>query len=338
MALNLFGSGAASDAAGANQQAALQALLAGQYQSGQYQAGAIPAIQAGQAGALGALGGAQTGGVSALTGGQAGALGALGTGLSGQLDAYNAALARAIPAAAGIGAAYAPVSNLAGSYGAPVNLALGALGAQGPDAQAAARSAFTASPGYQFQVNEATRAAENAAAATGTLGSGNTLDAIRSRAQGFASQDYNSWLNNLLGFTNPQLQATTTAAGGQAQGASALTNLLQNWGTQTGGAYGAYGPAAAGVYSGTGSQVANLLSTLGQGQAGVYTGGASDISNVLGNVLGANTQGIQNYTSADIAANNLKAQAASTDAANFWNLIGNLGGAAVKGAFPAKPA
>jgi hypothetical protein len=71
-------------------------------------------------------------------------------------------------------------------------------------------------PGYDFAVSEATNAAARKAASLGIAGSGNTLDAIRDRAQGFANQEYGSYLDRLAGLISPALTATSGAATGRA--------------------------------------------------------------------------------------------------------------------------
>ena len=204
--------------------------------------------------------------------------------------------------------AFAPLSALGQNYGRAVGSYYDALGLNGPEGVTRAQGQFTTSPGYQFAVDEATKAAANRAASLGIAGTGNTLDEIRNRAQGFAKQDYGSYLDRLAGFVNPQLAATTAAAQGGAN--AALTTA-----GQIGGAYTGTGGGLANIYRGTGQDVANVFGNVAQGQTGV-----------LRDVTGGNVQ-----------ANNLVAQAGMQDASNFWNLLGNLGGAAAKAAFPGKP-
>ncbi len=58
---------------------------------------------------------------------------------------------------------------------------------------------YTQSPGYQFRLNEALGGANNAAAAGGMLGSPQNREQDEKVAEGLASQDYETWLNHLLG-------------------------------------------------------------------------------------------------------------------------------------------
>jgi len=93
-----------------------------------------------------------------------------------------------------------------------------ALGLNGAVGNAAATSAFQTSPGYQFQVDQATEAAKRNAASMGMLGSGNTMIGIADRTQNIANQEYNNWLGNL----NTASQSGQNAAGSQAGYVSAL--------------------------------------------------------------------------------------------------------------------
>lgn len=65
---------------------------------------------------------------------------------------------------------------------------------------------YKASPGYQYQVNEATRQANQAAAAGGMLGSPAEQAALAKRVSGIASQDYGDYLNRALGIYGGGLQ------------------------------------------------------------------------------------------------------------------------------------
>jgi hypothetical protein len=296
--------------------------------------------------AIGALGGINW---NALQAYQGGALGALGTGQQASLDALRSALASetaaytgAVPQAeaalrAGI-SAYEPVTtaaqtaattlgNLGAGYQGDIDAYRDAMGLNGPEGVARAQARFTTGPGYQFAVDEATKAAANRAASLGIAGGGNTLAEISRRAQGLAGQEYGDYLTRLSGYVNPlvgyQQQARTTAAmlpyqaatfvaPNVQQGYKTLADLYTGTAGRVGGAYGAYGPAVAGVQTGYGQNVANVAGNVYQGT----TGTARDI------------------TSGNIAANNLQAQAGMQDAANWWNLMGSALGGATKAFFP----
>ena len=74
-----------------------------------------------------------------------------------------------------------------------------ALGLNGAAGTASAQGAYSASPGYQFQMDQGLQALERSASARGMLASGNTSADILGYSQGLASQDYGSWLDRLNG-------------------------------------------------------------------------------------------------------------------------------------------
>src|SRR5262245_24870811 len=242
----------------------------------------------------------QTGALGAIGQGLTSTVGALGTGLTNQLDAYNRALADATRAGTAGVAAYQPLSALGGQYGRAVDLYQNALGVNGPAGAQQAKAAFLASPGYQYQVEQANKAAENRAASLGLAGSGNTLQAIASNVRGLAAGDYNQWLQNLQGFVAPQLQATAGAAGGLAGAQKTLADIANTGGTNLGQAYGTNAAQLAGYNTGA-----------GEGQANVY-----------GNVAGLGSQASRDLATGTMQANNLLAQAGMQYAANAWGAIG----------------
>jgi hypothetical protein len=94
---------------------------------------------------------------------------------------------------------------------------------------------YTKSPGYQFQLDEATKALERSAAARGRLDSGETRKALQSYAQGLAAQDfdkfqqrttqdYYNYLSALTGSGGQQATGSATALGANA--ASSAANIL----------------------------------------------------------------------------------------------------------------
>lgn len=100
-------------------------------------------------------------------------------------------------------AAYAPGGSLAGTFKAPT-------------ADEAA-----ATPGYEFQRNEGTKAVQRSAAAAGGLGSGGTMKALDQYSQGLASTYYQQAYNNAL-------QSYQTNHQNTLQGYLALTGVGQN--------------------------------------------------------------------------------------------------------------
>lgn len=114
-----------------------------------------------------------------------------------------------------------------------------ALGLNGADAGAAARSAYTTSPGYDFQMEQGLQALDRQRAASGSLASGGaSADAIK-YATGLASQDYGSWLDRLAGLntqygnTTNARAAITTGLGDTLYG-TGLTKGQIGWNTETG--------------------------------------------------------------------------------------------------------
>jgi len=205
--------------------------------------------------------------------------------------------------------AYAPVTALGQKYGGATSLYLDALGVNGPGGADRAKAAFTTGPGYQFAVDQATDAAARKAASLGIAGSGNTLDAIRDRAQGFANQEYGTYLSRLGGFVSPELEATRAGAAGTAAGYGAEADLLSR-----------LGAARAGLAGDVARGRIGLAGTVAGGQAGVARDVAQGQIGIGGNVTGGIAQSTQS-----------EADAANRGSANFWNLLANLGGAAVRG-------
>ena len=62
-------------------------------------------------------------------------------------------------------------------------------------------SSFTESPGYQFRFDEGLRASRYGQNAGGYLDSGRGLKELTQYGQGMASQDYQSYINNLMGLS-----------------------------------------------------------------------------------------------------------------------------------------
>jgi hypothetical protein len=109
------------------------------------------------------------------------------------------------------------------------------LGLNGPDAAARAMGNFSASPGYQWQLDQGLRAIDAGAAASGMLRSGATLKAEQEYGQGLANQDFSKYYERLYGLSQLGGNAATggaTNAAGSAQaslsGANAQNSILAN--------------------------------------------------------------------------------------------------------------
>lgn len=118
------------------------------------------------------------------------------------------------------GALYDPYAQTGAQANSMYANAMGLNGAAGSDA---ARNAFRAGPGYDFQVDEAMRGAERAASAGGMLASGNLMTELLQRGQNLADQEYGGWMDRLANQAGQGLQA----AGGKAGTLTNLANLYQ---------------------------------------------------------------------------------------------------------------
>ena len=87
---------------------------------------------------------------------------------------------------------------------------------------------YQQSPGYQFNVDQATKAAHRAAAAGGMLGSPQEQQQLAGTVSGLANQDYYNYLNKAMGLYQSGLGG---AAGlgqmGQRAGSEMATDLAQ---------------------------------------------------------------------------------------------------------------
>jgi hypothetical protein len=167
---------------------------------------------------------------------------------------------------------YGALSKLASMYGVQRTGADGAPAAGATTATSEPYGGFQASPGYQFRVDEATKAIERSAAARGSLRSGATMDALQRRVQGVASDEYENYANRLAALAGVGQTATnaTSAAGQAYAGQQTATNM-------------AAGQARASAYTNTGSAInggiQNLTSAYlygrGYGGSGGFGGGTT---------------------------------------------------------------
>lgn len=100
------------------------------------------------------------------------------------------------------------------------------------DKVAAGPGELTKSPGYQFRLDEGTRALNRSAAARGTLGSGAQQKNLLRYGQNYATNEYDNFLNRYYQSLTP-LQSLSglglTSTGQTAQlGANAVTNMNRN--------------------------------------------------------------------------------------------------------------
>lgn len=120
---------------------------------------------------------------------------------------------------------YQPLYDAGNKSLAGYDMYANALGLNGQSGTDAAKSAFQAGPGYQWNVDQALDQTNRRANASGMQMSGNTLAALQDRASNLADQSYQGWLGN-LGSYNQQGQAMLAqGATGQAQGYGNLATL-----------------------------------------------------------------------------------------------------------------
>lgn len=238
-----------------------------------------------------------------LTNSLNGSLAALGQGYNTGVSAINSGFGSAI------GSAQAGIDKLNPwvTQGAAANTMQGnALGINGAAGNQAATSAFQASPGYQWNVDQATDAAARKANALGISASGNTLDAITRLGSNLANQEYGNWYDRLTGVStqgqaaaNSQMQGYQNLGNLQAQQGSALAQLGQNYGQNQASAYNDYGKnlssnamaqgtGTAGLYQGLGSTMAavNMNAVNGMASGNMAAAAASDAARNANSNLG----------------------------------------------------
>lgn len=137
-----------------------------------------------------------------------------------------------------------------------------ALGLNGASGNAAATAAFQNNPGYQFQLQQGDNAINAAAAANGTLNSGNQLKALSDYNQGLAGTSWNNYVSNL----QPYLGAANSAATGigtmNAGLGNQLSNLFQSQGNAAYGANTSIGNANANAQLANNNASANGINAL----------------------------------------------------------------------------
>jgi len=101
---------------------------------------------------------------------------------------------------------------------------------------------YQTSPYAKFQMQQGQNAANNAASASGMIGSTPFMQENQNYARNIASQDQNQWLQNVLGVNTQYGQGQQNLMTGGQNSANALTNMYGTMGQQIGEA--AYGQKA----------------------------------------------------------------------------------------------
>lgn len=176
--------------------------------------------------------------------------------------------------------------NLATEYGKGSALYQDALGVNGADGTTRARSAFTASPGYTFNMDQGMEALQRARAVNGTLASGNADTDAMKFASGLASSEYGNWLNGLKGLDAERFAASTGQAGTFGQ----MGNLAGTIGAAKGNIAYNSGVTNAGLvmdgYKAKQQQAQNELGGI-LGIANIFSGGLGALAgngNAIGNI------------------------------------------------------
>lgn len=103
---------------------------------------------------------------------------------------------------------------------------------------------YKASPYSQYLQQQSQRAGQNAASASGLMGSTPMMEQMQQNSANIASGDMNQWLQNVLGINTQYGQGQQNMMNMGQNSANALTNMYGNMGRQMGDA--AYGKEAGG--------------------------------------------------------------------------------------------
>lgn len=103
---------------------------------------------------------------------------------------------------------------------------------------------YKASPYSQYLQQQSQRGGQNAASASGMMGSTPMMEQMQQNSANIASGDMNQWLQNVLGINTQYGQGQQNLMQGGQNAANALTNMYGQMGQQMGEA--AYGKEAGG--------------------------------------------------------------------------------------------
>jgi hypothetical protein len=171
----------------------------------------------------------------------------------------------------------------------------------GLNGQTANPSNFENMPGYQFAVSQGTQAIQRQAAAMGSAYTPNTAAAVGQYVTGTASQDYNTYISQLMGAAGLGTTANQGLQTANQTTANNVSTLQQN-----------IGQAQAAGYSGVASSAGSLFGTNGAG------------TGLLNGVLGGSSGGVNSSgvpQSNGTTASNAADPFAGTSLANNQNAI-----------------
>lgn len=145
-------------------------------------------------------------------------------------------------------------------------------------------SAFNNSPGYQFALSQGDQVINRTAAANGSLYTPNTMAMLSQYNTGYASQNYNNYISQLMQSAGLGASANSGLASGAVGVGSNISQLQQNQGNAN----------ASGALNSSGI-AGNLLSRLPYGQIGSAISGTSGANG--SSITNANSSGFNNYGS-----------------------------------------
>lgn len=134
----------------------------------------------------------------------------------------------------------------------------------GKDSQQAQLDSLRNTPGYQFQLEQGTKAIEGSAANAGYLRSGRTLKALQSYGIGLADQTYQQAVQNASAAVGINMPAVTGTAQGYLNQGATGAGLLNNTGMALGQMQYQIGSDIADVYAGQGSGIAAIYAAQSQ--------------------------------------------------------------------------
>jgi len=140
-------------------------------------------------------------------------------------------------------------------------------------------SNFLNMPGYQFAVQQGTQAIQRQAAAMGNAYTPNTAEAVGQYVTGTASQDYNTYINQLMGAAGLGTQANQGLQTGQQTTGNNISQLQQN-----------IGQAQASGVQGAANSIGGMFGVNGAG---------TSLVNAAGKAITGGGVGSPNYTGMD---------------------------------------
>jgi hypothetical protein len=154
------------------------------------------------------------------------------------------------------------------------------------------QAALEATPGYQFNLSQGTKAVQNSATAAGLGVSGPALQAGTNYASGLASTTYNQQLQNYLGQNQQDYNMLTGMVNQGTQGALQQGNQITGTGQAIAG-FGMQGAGASGAYNAMGANAfGSSLATGTAPVASAFAPGGAGSSITGGGALGSLASGV----------------------------------------------